>query len=147
MKHMLHWVRAHRLAALLLGVGAMALSSCTASNSKMLAPVAFSGSVVSADGKPVADLVISFHPQEAGNAGNRPSAALDKDGKFKLDGIPGRYKVTLAPIPRHHGSAEATGELTAAPAKGSDPKKAAKGVPARYLDAQSSPWDVTIPPE
>src|SRR6266851_2378267 len=75
------------------------------------APVAVKGRATRADGKPITRMVITFNPREDQNKKNRPSAVLDAKGQFQLDCLPGRYKVTVAPIP---------GQAAAAPAGGDD---------------------------
>jgi hypothetical protein len=131
--------------ALISAAFAAAIPGCSRAKPAEAAPVAVSGRVVNSAGKPITGMLVSLHAQEGVHAGDRPSAPLDRDGRFSLTCIPGRYKVTLAPIPIHHGNAEGNGELAAPAAKRPEPPKG--GVPRRYSDAQSSPWDVTIPPE
>jgi len=120
----------------------LAAVGCAKSKPPAPPPVAVSGKVVFAGSKPVVNMVISLHPQDEPNASNRPSGALDKDGRFKIDAaIPGRYKVTLAPIPSQAGSAGGV-ELPAP--KKFDPKDE-KGILALFRDAKSSPLEVTVP--
>jgi hypothetical protein len=130
-----------------IAVGTTSLVACTPVKPTMPAPVPVTGQVVDAAGKPVTKLMISFHAQDGPQAGNRPADALDKDGRFKVSCVPGRYKVTLAPIPSSHGSTEGGEELAAPPAKRAEPPKRFQGIPRAYSDAASSPWDVTILPE
>jgi hypothetical protein len=105
-------------------------------------PVPISGKVVFANGKPVAGLVIFLHPLEPQNASTSPNGALDKDGKYSLSAIPGRYKVTLLPIPGQASSAG--GPDSALPAKG-ETKKAPDPM-TRYRDATASPLELIVPP-
>lgn len=121
--------------------------ACSTGKTSPAAPVPVSGRVVAASGKAVVNMLISFHGQAGPQAGNRYSDVLDKDGRFKVNCVPGQYKVTLAPIPASRAGAEAGGELTSAPGKDPDPKKATKGIPRAYLDAQDSPWQVNVPPD
>ena len=116
-------------------------TGCGKSKPPSLPPVAVTGKVVLASGKPVANMVISFHPQDGPNAVSRPSAALDKNGAYAMNVVPGRYKVTLAPIPAHAGSAGAAD--LAVPKKGD--VKEAQDILSGYKDALSSRLEVTVP--
>lgn len=110
------------------------------------APVDVAGEVVYSDGKPVADLIIAFHADDETSAKGRiPSGVLDRNGKFAISSVtPGRYKVTLAPIPMHAGEPANASQLNS-PGKG-DQKIA---VPGEYLNSNSTPWKATIesPPQ
>jgi hypothetical protein len=132
-----------------LAFASLSMAGCSGSKSPPAVPVAVTGQVVDAAKKPITGMLITFHLQGGAQAGNSRSDPLDKQGRFKVEIIPGQYKVTLAPIPSQHGVADATGELAVPPGKGSEAKKPAKdkGIPHAYSDAQSSPWEVTIPPE
>ena len=134
---------------MLLAVASLPIAGCSGSKSAPAVPVAVTGRVLDAAKKPITGMLITFHLQGGAQAGNSRSDALDKEGRFKVEIIPGQYKVTLAPIPSQHGATDGTGELAVPPGKGLDPKKPAKdkGIPHAYSDAQSSPWDVNIPPE
>ena len=130
-----------RVAALIATIFMTLVSGCTKPRSPAPPPVAISGKVVFGNGKPVTNMVISLHPKEEQNAGNRPSGHVDKDGKYALSAIPGRYKVTLLAIPAHGGSAGAA-DLPM-PQKG-DPKDVFNPM-TRYRDAQNSPLELTVP--
>jgi hypothetical protein len=118
------------------------VAGCANSKPKPPPPVPISGKVVFADGRPVAKMVISLHPQDEQNASTRPSGALDNNGNYKMDAIPGRYKVTLAPIPATAGSAAAADDLPV-PKKG-DLKKLPDPM-SRYRNATESPLELTVP--
>ena len=123
------------------GLSLSLATGCTKKKPPPPPPVPVSGKVVFANGTPVANMVISFHPLDEGNAANRPSAALDQNGKYALEAAPGRYKVTLATIPTNAGSA-ARIDLVA-PSKG-DLKDYANLLTG-FRDAKTSPLAVTIP--
>jgi hypothetical protein len=108
------------------------------------APVPFVGQVLTTEKKPVGGLVLTLHPGEERNRSNQPSVFL-KEGRFEGTCLPGRYKVTLAPLPAQGGAGPAGGEdATAGKAPGTSTMP---NVPAKYRDAQHSPWEVTIPDE
>ncbi len=104
-------------------------------------PVDVTGEVVYSDGKPVSDMIIAFYADDEISAKGRvPSGVLDKSGKFSISGVtPGRYKVTLAPIPVGAGHAANANQLNS-PGKGD--KKIA--VPSEYLNSTSTPWKVMV---
>jgi hypothetical protein len=104
-------------------------------------PVAISGKVVYAAGTPVAGMVIKLSALDERFAGDGPSGALDKDGRYTLNAIPGRYRVTLLPIPAQAGSAGKSDQPV--PKKG-DPKDAFSAM-ARYRDLANSPLELTVP--
>lgn len=96
------------------------------------AVVPVSGKLVQADGRPIANAWVVFHPKDP--PGNEATATTDADGSFRLctfgkdDGaIPGRYVVTIEPHPN---------------AKGKGPR-----IPSRYATTQSSPVAVEITKE
>jgi hypothetical protein len=67
-----------------------------------------SGKITYADGRPVTGAWLIFHPKDP--PGNEATAATGPDGTFKLgtfkknDGaVPGRYVVTVAPMPGAKG--------------------------------------------
>lgn len=107
-------------------------------------PVTVEGKVVGIDGKPLTGLVLTFHPQEDVNKASRPSAHLgQKDGSFRLDCIPGRYKATLTPVPRQFGAEPGSGP-------GPGPiglPKLPEGLPRKYLSATDSDLTVDVPAE
>jgi hypothetical protein len=105
--------------------------------------VTVKGKVVYPDGKPVTDLVLTFHPQEDVNKTSRPSDFLSKKGTFRFDCLPGRYKATLAPIPRQ-GHAPTGPDGTPGPGPVNTPKVPA-GIPQKYLFEKESPWEVDVP--
>ena len=104
-------------------------------------PVLISGKVVFADGKPVANMVIFLHPQDEQAASERPNGALDRDGRYSLKAIPGRYKITLLPIPSQAGSASAAGLPSPQKSDTKDPLSPM----ARYRDVQQTTLQFTVP--
>jgi hypothetical protein len=86
-------------------------------------------------------LLLTLHPQEDRNRTCTPSALVEsKDGSFQLtECLPGRYKAALAATGVQKGEADR-------PGPGSRPTRAGSAsLPKAYLDAQSSPWEVTVP--
>jgi hypothetical protein len=64
------------------------------------------GRVLDASGKPIANMMLTFNPEDASNQGKRPMALVDANGKFQTQCIPGKYSVTLNVLP--HASGHAT---------------------------------------
>jgi hypothetical protein len=104
-------------------------------------PVPIKGKLVNAAGRPLANMVLTFHPQDELNKGNMRTPATDKDGRFSDTCIRGRYKVTLAPIPKKHGAAPDAGGI-AAPPTGGGP---VLSIPAAYRSPDSTPLAVEVP--
>src|ERR1700736_594333 len=91
--------------SLLAGVGLLvALVGC---GSQPLEPVPVSGKVEYQGGKPLGVVVLAFHPLDDSNKKNYPTKETDKDGKFSLTCLKGRYKVTIASIPKGDAKANA----------------------------------------
>ena len=103
--------------------------------------VAVKGTALGADGKPLSNVVLLFHPQDKDNQTRVPHAVV-KDGRFETTCLPGSYKVTLNVIPAH-GHAPASGGALADPGKGDNPQQ--ESIPASYRNANTSPWKVSIP--
>lgn len=116
-------------------------AGCTKKRPALPPPVDITGQVVYENGKPVADMIVSFHADDDVTAqGKVPNAPLDKEGKFAISGVtPGKYKVTLAVIPSHAGQPANSNELIA---PGKDDKKPA--LPRKYLNADTTPWKITV---
>lgn len=129
-----------RMAALVLSLLMFGVAGCAKPKPPPPTPVPISGTVVYADGKPVANMVIFLHPQDEQAESERPNGALDKDGHYSIKAIPGRYKVTLLPIPAQAGSASAAGLPSP---KKSDPKDALNPM-TRYRDVQQTPLELTV---
>jgi hypothetical protein len=107
------------------------------------------GKVVSADGKPVKGMVMSFHPDdELTKSARLQSALLPADGSFAVECLPGRYKVTLGPLPKSAGDAPAAGPGSV-PAPTPNPTAAPNDPTARLLarlaDHTQTPLEVTVP--
>jgi hypothetical protein len=124
------------------GVGMLVLLSLPACGPKQTAaPVSVKGKVQYASGKSVAKLVLIFHPLDDTRQGKIPSFVLDAEGRFADQVLPGRYKATLAPLPRGSGPA---GGAEAAPVQ--VPAASLRPNPlGRYQDRQQSPWEIEIP--
>jgi len=91
--------------------------------------VPVSGQLRYADGRPIANAWVVFHPKDP--PGNEASAPTGPDGAFRLgtfakeDGaVPGRYVVTVEPHPTL--------------------KKAATGIPKKYMVETTSTLTATI---
>jgi hypothetical protein len=85
-------------------------------------PVQVRGKVITADGKPVSGLVITFYPQEDVNRQKVPSDLLGKEGTFSVTCLRGRYKVTVAPVPvQGSGMPGAGPDITKTSAKDGNP--------------------------
>lgn len=135
------------LAAPLLA-GLVLLTGCS---KKAPAPVSLKGKVVFADGKPVANMILSLHPDDEATKHERlQSVVLPAEGTFEFTCLPGRYKATLGPIPKGAGDATA-GPGTAppppppgstAPTTSTDPKI---GLLARCADVSKTPLVVEVP--
>jgi hypothetical protein len=104
------------------------------------------GRVEHADGRPAEGLVLALHPRDESNK----SAGLKvfplekgKGGRFEGRCPPGRYKVTGAPLPVTAGGAPLGSDSTSVGP--GPPGKEATSLPARYRDAGSTPWEVTVP--
>jgi hypothetical protein len=107
------------------------------------APVAVKGRVELAGNKPPPRLVVIFHPREE-HIRNVPSAAVDgKGGEFSTFCEPGRYHVTVAPVPI--GSAVGTTGSDPTPGRAPTGGKL-EGIPSRYRDPENTPWEVLVPP-
>jgi hypothetical protein len=107
-------------------------------------PVNLEGVVKFEDQKPVPEMILNLHPQDAANQNNRPTDLVSKGGSFKMKCLPGKYKVTVAPIPKQGGSAA----NNPAPAPG-QPVVSGTLFPgdADYRDTQKTPWIIDVPPD
>jgi hypothetical protein len=104
-------------------------------------PVPVKGKLLSADGQPVANMVLTFHPQEDANKTNSPQGVTDKDGAFHCDCLPGKYKVTVVPVPTRHGT------IAEGPAPGRENLPESAMLFEEYRSPQTSSLEVTVPPE
>lgn len=93
-------------------------------------PVSVSGSVFDATGKPVANMMLAFRPEDAANQGQRPMVLVNADGKFRTKCLPGKYTVSLTALPRGAGHA-------ADPAGGLPPEKGSK-------ETAGASWEVNV---
>ena len=117
------WLAAAGLMTALAGCG----QGEAARNVNNVVPV--SGKIVLADGRPAANLWVSFNAKDPpGNDANGPT---EPDGSFKLgtfakaDGaIPGNYVVTISPHP--------------------NAKSGVPSIPAAYTSAKNSPLKIEI---
>jgi hypothetical protein len=126
--------------SLLAGVGLLvALVGCS---SKPLEPVPVSGKVEYQGGKPVGVVMLAFHPQDDSNKKTFPTTETDKDGKFSFTCLKGRYKVTIAAIPKGHASADAPDSGGLAVPKKGQPEF---GPLSAYQRLDKTPWEIDVP--
>ncbi len=105
-------------------------------------PIVVKGRVVRADGKPLTHMIVVFHPRDDQSKARLPQAVLDeKTGEFLVECLPGKYKVTLAPIHMRASGGPTSGDPGGATPPGTDTTGAGK-----YGDVESSPWEVTVSP-
>jgi hypothetical protein len=102
-------------------------------------PVRVKGTVTF-EGKPANGVVVTFWPEEAHR--RNISALCDSAGKYSLECVSGRYKVTVAASLQ--GSAEPGVERGAPPAGRSYPKPALF-IPDRYQSTSVTPLRVEVP--
>ena len=60
-------------------------------------PVSVQGKVVRPSGKSIGPAIVIFWPEDSKN-NNGAGAVCEADGSFKVQCIPGSYKVTVSPI-------------------------------------------------
>jgi hypothetical protein len=83
-----------RLMTLVAPIVAVALVGCGSNVRLLPGPVAVSGKVTFADGRPVKNLMFALQPTETGH----PTAfKLAADGSFRGDIVPGKYAFSLQP--------------------------------------------------
>ena len=102
-------------------------------------PVSIKGKVQYEDGKPVSEMVLTFHPMDETNKNTRPVQVTDKKGNFSIPCVKGRYKVTLAALPKGPAGGGAGG-----PSGGFTPG-ADSGPKNIYRDPQKTPWLIDVP--
>ena len=68
------------------------------------------GKAENADGKPLARVLLYFHPQD-GTGTNAAQCPTQSDGTFSMRAFPGAYKVTVQAIPRQIGGGPGPGIL------------------------------------
>src|SRR5262249_14925972 len=115
-------VRSAQIGCGLLGLLGLLLAGC--GGSKPLAPVKVKAQILDQSKKPLVKVAVRFHPQDQGNTSNSPTSYTDDKGRFEVDAIPGRYKITIATIPIHGGASGAPGGQPGA----------AKGAGSKYGD-------------
>lgn len=95
------------------------------------APVAFTGSVTDASGKPVKDIAVELQPLESGHPA---TLQVGTDGTFSGEAVPGKYAYKLVP--------------------GAKARTAPKGVPAELMETSmertyqvgsSTPLEIKLP--
>jgi hypothetical protein len=108
---------------------------------KTLTPAKVSGQVLGKNKQPLAKVIVKFHPLEETNKSNAPSAVTDEKGHFTLEGLPGRYKVTIFSVPlgRGQGSPD-TGSLP-----GAEKSEGPFRQYGKYENLDLTPWEVQVP--
>jgi hypothetical protein len=104
-------------------------------------PVNVEGEVRFGDGQPVPEMLLLFHPQEAANRNDRPSPFIKGDGQFKISCLPGKYKITIMPIP----GTKPGGSGTAQPPDKTALTKELFPGDGIYRDVANTPWVVDVP--
>ncbi len=127
-----------------LGVAASLVAAGSGCRKKPAVPVAVKGKVERADGQPIKDLTITFHPADESNKhGRLMTLVLKGDGQFAGECLPGRYRVTLAPVVRGTGVG---GPLIGGGAGGKGPGGLSLSFPLGYLKPDTTPWDNVVVP-
>jgi hypothetical protein len=110
-------------------------------------PVAISGTILDAKGKPIANKVMVFlHPTDVNYTQEvKPVNAAKDEGKFDMKVRPGNYKVTLGPIPTIHGSG-APGSSGAPVGPGPEKGAPAALYPTEYGNDSTTPWKIEVKP-
>src|SRR5262245_4701855 len=122
------WKR--RMAAALLALAPALMLGCGGQQPGQ--PVDVQGLVSGPDGKPAPRIVLKFQPlDEALQQSKIPVAVTEKDGKFAVSCLPGRYRVTATGLPTHAGGPPSTGP-------GGTPGAPPDSVP------QGGPWEVRV---
>jgi hypothetical protein len=118
-------------------VAALLASGCA---KKPPEEVDVAGRVEDAGGKPVAHVLVRFHPQDVDPSYAKVLTRVTKsDGTFTGTCFPGRYKVTMVPIPAGSGGSDPGAGALATPDKGPT------SMPSRYTSPTETPWEETIP--
>jgi hypothetical protein len=123
-----------RAAWLLTGLLACAFLGCKEAPP---VPVVIKGKAQYDDGKPVAEMILTFHPQDESNKNTRPVQVTDKEGKFSVSCVKGRYKVTLAPMPKGTAGGGPGGYVP-----GPD---YSSSINSLYRDQERTPWLIDVP--
>jgi hypothetical protein len=127
----------------LLVLAAAPLAGCSKKVPELKA-VPVRGHLLQADNTPYQKvMVLVFYPadESAGRTLPSPSTSTSPtDGSFSVECVPGRFKVTLAPISSSQGNPAGGGGGPAANA----PKMEDIGALKKYLSASTTPWEVTI---
>jgi hypothetical protein len=76
-------------------IALVALSGCSGDPSQLPDPVEISGTVTTADGKPVKDVQLVLRPK---GSGHTAGCALGSDGQFKVSAIPGEFMFFFQPM-------------------------------------------------
>jgi hypothetical protein len=79
----------------LIVAAATAISGCGGEARKLPDPVEISGTVTTADGKPVKDVQLGLRPK---GEGQPAGCALGADGSFTVSAIPGDFLFFFAPL-------------------------------------------------
>ena len=120
---------------------------CQKSRPTLPEPVAISGKLLDAKGKPIANkLVILFHPTDVNYTQEvKPTCPAKDEGKFDLKLRAGTYKVTVMVIPVIHGGAPSAGGPTVGPSQEKGAPAAAL-YPSEYGNEATTPWKIEVKP-
>ncbi len=99
--------------------------------------VSVKGKVQYQGGKPVVEMVLTFHPLDESNKNTRPVQITDKQGNFSIPCVKGRYKITMTAPPKGHAGGYAGG-----PSGGPVPGPENQSI---YRDPEQTPWLVVVP--
>jgi hypothetical protein len=100
------------------------------------------GKLEDSDGKPLAKMIVRFHPQDEANKFRTYSAPTKADGTFVCRCLPGRYKATLASVPNPTGAAPADGKGAPAATRPRLPDT----IPPIYGNPAETPLEFDVPP-
>jgi hypothetical protein len=116
----------------------LSLAGCAA-EPEPLVPV--KGMLKDRAGRPLANVVVTFHPQDEVNKKGKLAAAVSaRDGGFSTECLRGRYKITLA-VPPGLGQPDPGGGPAAAPSL----TGAGTSIPQEYRDPKLTRLEVDVP--
>lgn len=121
----------------ILGAVALVLVGCGGGKPKQRPPVTITVLVNDAAGKPVGNGMLSFTGLDPETQVERPIVKVAEDGKFVVSCLPGRYKVTLVPLPKAAGHVPEGGEVVT-------PEKAQPGPKGMMKGSTQPSWDIEV---
>jgi hypothetical protein len=114
----------------------MMLAGCSGKPTQAPPPLETVEGRVTAQGRALPFVMVTFNPDDPTNP-ERYDGAADKDGSFRLKCPPGRYRVTLSPLPTGSGGNPGAGALV--------PGGGGRDVPARYRNKDQTPLAEEVP--